>query len=45
MAKYNLVNNYLVVGMTEDLGAFIAVMEAVLPRFFTGAMELFSAGL
>ncbi len=44
MAKLNLVTNYLVVGLTEELGDFIAVMEATLPRFFSGATELFEAG-
>ena len=43
-AKHNLVNNYLVVGLTEELGEFVAVLEAALPRFFTGATELYNSG-
>ena len=44
MAKFNLVNNYLLVGVTEHLGDFIAVLEALLPRFFTGALDLYNTG-
>lgn len=43
-AKYNLVHNYLVVGLTEELGDFIAVLEAALPRFFAGATDLYNNG-
>ncbi|CAD5121520.1 DgyrCDS10021 [Dimorphilus gyrociliatus] len=43
-AKYNLVNNYLVVGLTEELNDFVAVLEAVLPRFFKGATHLYGTG-
>ncbi|XP_074655242.1 heparan sulfate 2-O-sulfotransferase 1-like isoform X2 [Tubulanus polymorphus] len=43
-AKYNLVNNYLVVGITEELGDFVAVLEVTLPRFFKGATELYNTG-
>ena len=43
-AKYNLVNNYLVVGLTEELGDFVAVLEAALPRFFAGATQLYNTG-
>ena len=43
-AKYNLLNNYLVVGLTEQLGDFIAVMEATLPRIFRGSVALFNEG-
>lgn len=38
-AKANLVNNYLVVGITEEMLDFITVLEATLPRFFRGATE------
>lgn len=38
-AKYNLVNNYLVVGVTEEMLEFITILEAVLPRMFKGATE------
>ena len=44
MAKYNLVHNYLVVGLTEDIGGMVAVLEATLPRFFAGATELYNKG-
>lgn len=43
-AKYNLVHNYLVVGITEELGDFIAILEATLPRFFKGAVDLYNSG-
>ena len=43
-AKYNLVNNYLVVGLTEEMSDFVAVLEAALPRFFAGATELYNSG-
>lgn len=38
-AKHNLVNNYLVVGVTEEMLDFISVLEQVLPRLFKGATE------
>ena len=44
-AKHNLVNNYLVVGVTERLTEFVAVMEVVLPRFFKGATKRFILGM
>lgn len=44
MAKYNLVKHYLVVGITEQLGDFVAVLEAALPRFFAGATQLYQSG-
>lgn len=44
MAKYNLVKHYLVVGVTEQLGDFVAVLEAALPRFFAGATQLYQSG-
>ncbi|KRT82890.1 hypothetical protein AMK59_3105, partial [Oryctes borbonicus] len=40
-AKKNLINNYLLVGVTEDLTNFIAVLESTLPRIFKGATEYF----
>ncbi|CAN9500815.1 unnamed protein product [Ophioblennius macclurei] len=43
-AKYNLMNHYLLVGVTEELEDFIMVLEAALPRFFKGATELFRTG-
>jgi len=44
MAKYNLAHNYLVVGVTDELDEFVAVLEAGLPRFFAGALEFFLTG-
>ncbi|CAG9567534.1 unnamed protein product [Danaus chrysippus] len=38
-AKHNLVQHYLVVGLTEDMLAFISVLEASLPRMFKGATD------
>ena len=43
-AKHNLLNKYLVVGITEDLGDFIAMLEVILPRFFKGASDLYING-
>ncbi|KAJ8311238.1 LOW QUALITY PROTEIN: hypothetical protein KUTeg_011195, partial [Tegillarca granosa] len=40
-AKYNLLHNYLIV---EELGDFIAVLEAALPRLFKGAVKLYNQG-
>jgi len=45
MAKYNLAHNYLVVGTTDEIEEFVAVLEASLPRFFTGALEFFLTGI
>lgn len=44
MAKFNLANKYLVVGVTEEMGDFVALLEAALPRFFAGATELYNSG-
>lgn len=35
-AKRNLVNEYFLVGMTEELGDFIEMLELSLPRMFQG---------
>lgn len=43
-AKYNLVNEYLLVGVTEELEDFIMILEAALPHFFKGATELYRTG-
>lgn len=43
-AKHNLVNHYMLVGVTEELEDFIMILEAALPRFFKGATELFKTG-
>lgn len=42
-AKRNLLNHYLVVGVTEELPDFIAILEAVLPTFFQGAVQHFKS--
>lgn len=38
-AKKNLVNNYFLVGVTEELDDFISVLEQSLPRLFKSAVE------
>lgn len=38
-AKKNLVNNYFLVGVTEELEDFIAILEISLPRLFGGAVD------
>ncbi|XP_061744743.1 heparan sulfate 2-O-sulfotransferase 1-like [Nerophis ophidion] len=43
-AKYNLVERYLLVGVTEELEDFIMILEATLPRFFKGASALYKTG-
>ncbi|XP_020774485.1 heparan sulfate 2-O-sulfotransferase 1 [Boleophthalmus pectinirostris] len=43
-AKLNLVNEYLLVGVTEELEDFIMILEAAVPRFFKGATELYKSG-
>lgn len=43
-AKYNLVNEYFLVGVTEELEDFIMLLEAALPRFFRGATDLYRTG-
>ncbi|XP_061708114.1 heparin sulfate O-sulfotransferase [Cydia pomonella] len=40
-AKHNLMNHYLLVGVTEEMLDFITVLEATLPRLFKGATEHF----
>lgn len=36
--------NYLVVGLTEKMEQFVDVVEAVLPKYFHGAMDLYKTG-
>lgn len=43
-AKLNLVQHYFLVGVTEELQDFIALLEAALPRFFQGAANYFVEG-
>ncbi|XP_018577622.1 heparin sulfate O-sulfotransferase isoform X2 [Anoplophora glabripennis] len=38
-AKKNLINKYFLVGLTEELGDFISVLEQSLPRLFKGASD------
>ena len=38
-AKHNLVNKYLLVGVTEELDSFVEVLEELIPDFFKGAKE------
>ena len=38
MAKFNIENNYSVVGITDFMGATFKVLENVLPRFFNGSV-------
>ena len=44
-AKYNLINEYFLVGVTEELEDFIMLLEAALPRFFRGATDLYRTGM
>lgn len=44
-AKYNLINEYFLVGVTEELEDFIMLLEAALPRFFRGATDLYRTGI
>lgn len=43
-AKRNLVEKYLLVGITEEIGDFLAILEATVPRIFKGATKLFNEG-
>ncbi|XP_023345285.1 heparin sulfate O-sulfotransferase-like isoform X2 [Eurytemora carolleeae] len=38
-AKQNLINKYLVVGVTEDLESFVTVLELLLPQYFAGGVQ------
>ena len=44
-AKRNLVEKYLLVGTTEEIGDFITILEATVPRIFKGATKLFNEGV
>ena len=44
-AKSNLINEYFLVGVTEELEDFIMLLEAALPRFFRGATDLYRTGM
>lgn len=43
MAKKNLIQHYLLVGVSEKMREFIAALEAVLPNFFAGAVKHFDS--
>nr|CAG4648009.1 EOG090X088H [Moina brachiata]SVE93082.1 EOG090X088H [Moina brachiata] len=43
-AKSNLLNRYLVVGVTDQMEEFVAVLEATLPLYFKGALDLYRQG-
>ncbi|XP_071822011.1 heparan sulfate 2-O-sulfotransferase 1-like isoform X2 [Apostichopus japonicus] len=43
-AKYNMIHRYLLVGVTEELEEFIALLEATLPSMFKGALNLYRTG-
>ncbi|KAF2349408.1 Sulfotransferase [Trinorchestia longiramus] len=43
-AKHNLVHQYLVVGITEEMESFVALLEGALPRVFHGALQLYQQG-
>lgn len=43
-AKRNLVDKYFLVGITEEIGDFVAILEATVPRIFRGATKLFNEG-
>ncbi|BFZ05820.1 hypothetical protein BsWGS_08859 [Bradybaena similaris] len=43
-AKRNLLHHYLLVGVTDEMKDFLAILEATLPRFFRGATELYEQG-
>ena len=44
-AKANIVRSYLLVGVTEQLGEFISVLEVTLPRVFKGALHIYNEGM
>ncbi|XP_070582155.1 heparan sulfate 2-O-sulfotransferase 1-like [Ptychodera flava] len=43
-AKHNLVEHFFLVGVTEQLEEFVAVLEASLPSMFHGSIERFQTG-
>lgn len=43
-AKRNLIDKYLVVGITEEMHDFFALLEVVMPRFFNGSTRVYEEG-
>lgn len=43
-AKRNLIQHFMVVGVTEQMHMFLAVLEYTLPKFFKGALHLYENG-
>lgn len=42
-AKINVLTNYLLVGVTEELEDFLFALEALLPEFFKGVLDMYKA--
>ncbi|KJH42886.1 heparan sulfate 2-O-sulfotransferase [Dictyocaulus viviparus] len=42
-AKRNLINKYLIVGISEQIRDFIALLECLIPHFFNGALKHFDS--
>ncbi|ELU11537.1 hypothetical protein CAPTEDRAFT_215347 [Capitella teleta] len=40
-AKRHIENDYAIVGITEDLEAFLFVLEKTIPHFFKGALDIY----
>ena len=40
-AKINVIRNYLLVGVTEELEDFLFALEALLPQFFKGVLNVY----
>ena len=40
-AKWHLERSFLLVGVTEDLKAFLEVLEILMPQLFSGAVQVY----